>query len=149
MHIARSGHMHHFASVCLSVCLGVPRAHYTPLQRYMAYLCTRKAQYAPLRRNMHHGAQGTHVRVGDKSPESVCLSVCLSEYWSKGFACVSLVAMGTGISNTGNMVPQVCCMSNMKSQPRLSSKCIHVLVQCCEKLDNWVWKLIQSFLQVL
>ncbi len=45
-------------SVCLSVCLGVPRAHYTPLQRYMGYLCTRKAQYAPLRRNMHHGAQG-------------------------------------------------------------------------------------------
>ena len=45
-------------SVRLSVCLGVPRAHYTPLQRYMGYLCTRKAQYAPLRRNMHHGAQG-------------------------------------------------------------------------------------------
>ncbi len=44
--------------VCLSVCLGVLRAHYTPLQRYMGYLCTRKAQYAPLRRNMHYGAQG-------------------------------------------------------------------------------------------
>ena len=43
---------------CLSVCLGVLRAHYTPLQRYMGYLCTRKAQYAPPRRNMHHGAQG-------------------------------------------------------------------------------------------
>ncbi len=41
--------MHAF---CLSVCLGVPRAHYTPLQRYMGYLCTRKAQYAPLRRNV-------------------------------------------------------------------------------------------------
>ncbi len=37
------------------VCLGVPRA---PLHRYLGYLCTRKAQYAPLRRNMHHGAQG-------------------------------------------------------------------------------------------
>ncbi len=24
----------------------------------MGYLCTRKAQYAPPRRNMHHGAQG-------------------------------------------------------------------------------------------
>ncbi len=50
--------MHLVASVCPSVCLGVPRAHYTPLQRYMGYLCTRKAQYAPSRRNMHHGAQG-------------------------------------------------------------------------------------------
>ncbi len=47
-----------FLSVCPSVYLGVPRAHYTPLQRYMGYLCTRKAQYAPSRRNMHHGAQG-------------------------------------------------------------------------------------------
>ncbi len=45
-------------SVCLSVCLGVLRVHYTPLQRNMGYLCTRKAQYAPLRHNMHHGAQG-------------------------------------------------------------------------------------------
>ncbi len=34
------------------------RLHYAPLQRYMGYLCTRKAQYAPLRRNIHHGAQG-------------------------------------------------------------------------------------------
>ena len=50
--------MHLVASVCPSVRLGVLRAHYTPLQRYMGYLCTRKAQYAPLRRNMHHGAQG-------------------------------------------------------------------------------------------
>ena len=38
--------------------MGLLRIHYTPLQRYMGYLCTRKAQYAPLRRNMHHGAQG-------------------------------------------------------------------------------------------
>ncbi len=45
-------------SVCRFACLGVPRAHYTPLQRYMGYLCTRKAQYAPSRHNMHHGAQG-------------------------------------------------------------------------------------------
>ncbi len=44
--------------VCLYVFLGVPRAHYTPLRWYLGYLCTRKAQYAPLRRNMHHGAQG-------------------------------------------------------------------------------------------
>ena len=45
----------------VSVCLfpvGLLRVHYTPLQRYMGYLCTRKAQYAPPRRNMHHGAQG-------------------------------------------------------------------------------------------
>ncbi len=65
---------------CLSVCLGVPRAHYTPLRRYMGSLCTRTAQYAPLRRNMHHGAQGrlcflknTPLRV-IISPRS--LSVC-------------------------------------------------------------------------
>ncbi len=45
-------------SVCLSVCLGLLRLHIAPLQRYMGYLCTRKAQYAPPRRNMHHGAQG-------------------------------------------------------------------------------------------
>ncbi len=44
--------------VCVSVCLGLLRAHYTPLQPYMGYLCTRKAQYAPPRRNMHYGAQG-------------------------------------------------------------------------------------------
>ncbi len=44
--------------VCLFVCLGLLRAHYTPLQRYMGYLCTRKAQYALPRRKMHHGAQG-------------------------------------------------------------------------------------------
>ncbi len=45
-------------SVCLSDRLGVLRAHYTPLKRYMGNLSTRKAQYAPLRRNMQHGAQG-------------------------------------------------------------------------------------------
>ncbi len=45
-------------SSSLYVCLGLLRAHYTPLQRYMGYLCTRKAQYAPPRRKMHHGAQG-------------------------------------------------------------------------------------------
>ena len=45
-------------SVRPSVRLGLLRAHYTPLQRYMGYLCTRKAQYAPPRRNMHYGAQG-------------------------------------------------------------------------------------------
>ena len=43
-------------SVC--VCVGLLRAHYTPLQRYMGYLCNRKAQYAPSGRNMHHGVQG-------------------------------------------------------------------------------------------
>ncbi len=43
---------------CLSVCLCLLRLHYTPLQRYMGYLCTIRAQYAPPRRNMHHGAQG-------------------------------------------------------------------------------------------
>ncbi len=43
---------------CMYVCMGLLRVHYTPLQRYMGYLCTRKAQYAPPRRNMHHGAQG-------------------------------------------------------------------------------------------
>ncbi len=32
--------MHRFLSVCLSVWLGVLRAHYTPLQRYMGYLWT-------------------------------------------------------------------------------------------------------------
>ncbi len=41
-----------------SVCVGLLRVHYTPLQRYMGYLCTRQAQYAPPRRKMHHGAQG-------------------------------------------------------------------------------------------
>ncbi len=46
------------ASVCPFVCVGLLRLHYAPLQRYMGYLCTRKAQYAPPRRNMHHGAQG-------------------------------------------------------------------------------------------
>ena len=45
-------------SVCLSVCLSLLRLHYTPLQRYMGYLCTMRAQYAPPRRSMHHGAQG-------------------------------------------------------------------------------------------
>ncbi len=30
--------MHRLLSVCLSVCLGVLRAHYTPLQRYMGKL---------------------------------------------------------------------------------------------------------------
>ncbi len=44
--------------VSLCVCVGLLRAHYTPLQQYMGYLCTRKAQYAPPRCNMHHGAQG-------------------------------------------------------------------------------------------
>ncbi len=34
-------------SVCMFVNLGVLRAHYTPLQRYMGYLCTTKAQCAP------------------------------------------------------------------------------------------------------
>ncbi len=44
-------------SACLLVCLHLdPQRH--PLQRYMGYLCTRKAQYAPSGRNMHHGAQG-------------------------------------------------------------------------------------------
>ncbi len=44
------------SSVCVWV--GLLRAHYTPLQRYMGYLCTRKVQYAPPRRNMHlPGAQ--------------------------------------------------------------------------------------------
>ncbi len=42
----------------LCVCVGLLRVHYTPLQWYMGYLCTRKAQYAPSGRNMHHGAQG-------------------------------------------------------------------------------------------
>ena len=45
-------------SVCLSVCLCLLRLHYAPLQWYMGYLCTSRAQYAPPRRNMHHGAQG-------------------------------------------------------------------------------------------
>ncbi len=44
--------------ICLSVCLCLLRLHYAPLQWYMGYLCTRKAQYAIPRRNMHHGAQG-------------------------------------------------------------------------------------------
>ncbi len=43
--------------VCVCVCVGLLRVHYTPLW-YMGYLCTRKAQYAPPRRNMLHGAQG-------------------------------------------------------------------------------------------
>ncbi len=30
-----------------TVCLCLLRLHYAPLQRYMGYLCTRKAQYAP------------------------------------------------------------------------------------------------------
>ncbi len=47
-----------FKSVCLSVRLGLLRAHYTPLQRYMGYLCTSRAQYAPPKRNMHHVAKG-------------------------------------------------------------------------------------------
>ncbi len=47
--------MYLVASVCL--CVGLLRVHYTPVQRYMGYLCTRKAQYAPSGRNMHHGAQ--------------------------------------------------------------------------------------------
>ncbi len=33
--------------VCMCVCVGLLRVHYTPLQRYMGYLCSRKAQYAP------------------------------------------------------------------------------------------------------
>ncbi len=45
-------------SVCLSVCLCLLRLHYAPLQWYMGVLCTIGAQYAPPRRNMHHGAQG-------------------------------------------------------------------------------------------
>ncbi len=82
----------------LSVCLGLLRVHYTPLQRYMGYLCTRKAQYAPPRRNMHHGAQGRlyflknsgdpddfffvgyRRYVGYSACLSVCLSVCLSSW---------------------------------------------------------------------
>ncbi len=32
---------------CLSICLCLLRLHYAPLQWYMGYLCTRKAQYAP------------------------------------------------------------------------------------------------------
>ncbi len=40
------------------VCLGLLRLHYAPLQWYMGYLCTSRGQYAPPRRNMHHGAQG-------------------------------------------------------------------------------------------
>ncbi len=52
-----SGRGNIFGSVRLCVCVGLLRVH-TPLQRYMGYLCTRKAQYAPPRRNMHHGAQG-------------------------------------------------------------------------------------------
>ncbi len=71
-------------SVCLSVCLSLLRLHYTPLQRYMGYLCTMRAQYAPPRRNMHHGAQGGLYFLknsGDPDPcthwgPSVCL--CLS-----------------------------------------------------------------------
>ncbi len=43
--------LYHFLPICLfvllSVWLGLLRVHYTPLQRYMGYLCTRKAQYAP------------------------------------------------------------------------------------------------------
>ncbi len=62
-------------SVCASVRLGVPRAHYTPLQRYMGYLCTRKAQYAP---------------------ESVCLSVRLFALSRlnrfKVFVCASVIS---------------------------------------------------------
>ncbi len=53
-----SGRGNIIGPVCVCVCLGVLRAHYTPLQRYMGYLFTRKAQYAPPRRKMHHGAQG-------------------------------------------------------------------------------------------
>ncbi len=48
-----SGGCNSFDIVCVCVCLGVLRALYTPLQRYMGYLCTRKAQYAPLRRKTH------------------------------------------------------------------------------------------------
>ncbi len=33
--------------VCLSVCLGLLRLHYAPLQWYMGYMCTIRAQYAP------------------------------------------------------------------------------------------------------
>ncbi len=44
--------------VCVCVCVGLLRAHYAPLQWYLGYLCTSRAQYAPPRRYMHHGAQG-------------------------------------------------------------------------------------------
>ncbi len=61
--------------MCLLVCVGLLRAHYTPLQRYMGYLCTRKAQYAPPRRNMHHGAQGRLYFLKN----SVCVSALAME----------------------------------------------------------------------
>ncbi len=44
-----------FDIVCLSGCTQGTLYTTTPVY---GYLCTRKAQYAPLRRNMHHGAQG-------------------------------------------------------------------------------------------
>ncbi len=78
VHIARWALRRRF----LSVCLGVPRAHYTPLHWYLGYLCTRKAQYAPLRRNMHHGAQGRlcFLRVAHKEHTSVWVICRLSPY---------------------------------------------------------------------
>ncbi len=45
-------------SLCPFVSLCLLRLHYAPLQWYMGYLCTIRAQYAPPRRIMHHGAQG-------------------------------------------------------------------------------------------
>ncbi len=73
----------YYSSVCVCVCVGLLRAHYTPLQRYMGYLCTRKAQYAPPRRKMHHGAQGRLCFLKNSHVAwvrmSVRLSVCLSD----------------------------------------------------------------------
>ncbi len=51
-----SGQGYGIGPVCLCVCVGLLRVHYTPQPWYMGYLCTRKAQYAPPRRNItwHH-----------------------------------------------------------------------------------------------
>ncbi len=68
--------------------VGLLRVHYTPLQRYMGYLCTRKAQYAPPRRNMHHMKNWWCQRCGFTFclPPVICMKwrSMGQEYWQGG-----------------------------------------------------------------
>ncbi len=74
--------MLHKGSVCLSVCLCLLRLHYAPLQWYMGYLCTIRAQYAPPRRNVHHGAQERlyFLKADEKVDDSIKFRAYVSIY---------------------------------------------------------------------
>ncbi len=105
------------------MCVGLLRAHYTPLQRYMGYLCTRKAQYAPSRRKMHHGAQGRLYFLKNSGDPDDFLFWWFTEYvWKIGGAKGALIRLRvahkehTSVCVTSRLSPYVCLSLHQSPQ---------------------------------